>query len=159
MEWSYKIRVWSLQPPNIYHALPHQKFKTPLWFPPDQGFVKPNFDGANKGNPETTIFGVFRDFSRIILHIFTGPFEKDSNNTVELHVMIQGIVIDSKEGYFKLIVEGDSHIMIHTLQHIVNYPKISPLVGDWQPKSSEWKKPFTLQRSLFCTMSGVMLTS
>ena len=44
--------------------------------------------------------------------------------------MIQGIVIASKEGYSRIIVEGDSHIMIHTLQDLVNYPKISPLVGD-----------------------------
>jgi len=46
-------------------------------------FIKHNFDGVSKGNPDHVGFGVvFRDDQRIILLILDGNFGNEINNVV-----------------------------------------------------------------------------
>jgi ribonuclease HI len=67
-----------------------------------------NFDGASKGNPRPTGFGVvIRDRNGQIIHILAGNIGFNSNNSTEIWGLILGIQLTSSLGLNQLIIEGD----------------------------------------------------
>jgi ribonuclease HI len=93
-------------------------------------FLKLNFDGASKGNPGNAGYGaVFRNHLSHIIALGAGPLGHATNNAAELWALIKGLQIASQNNYNKLIVEGDSQVIIGLLKrllHGANPDKISP---------------------------------
>jgi ribonuclease HI len=87
-------------------------------------------DGASKGDPSPAGFGViFKDEMGNIYSILAGSLSYDTNNSIKLWVLLKGIQEASHLGYCKLIMEGDSHIIINMFSkflHGSEPAKISP---------------------------------
>eukprot|EP00253_Pinus_taeda_P025653 PITA_25653 len=83
--------------------------KNKTWIPPPPNSFQLNFDGASKGNPGISGYGgVFRDHSRNPLLIDCGTNGWDTNNSVELEGLWQGLNHAERHSFFPLIIEGDS---------------------------------------------------
>jgi ribonuclease HI len=102
-----------------------------FWSPLPEDFIKLNFDGASKGNPGAAGFGVvFRNHHGHILLISAGFLGHSTNNAAELWGLIKGLELAIKNDFTKLIVEGDSQIIINLLRRILNGAnpdRISPI--------------------------------
>jgi hypothetical protein len=68
----------------------------------------------------TSYGGVFRNVDGKILKIVFGYLGTNSNNDVELLILLHGSRISFSQHYHKIIVEGDSHFIIHMLIRIKN---------------------------------------
>lgn len=76
------------------------------WQRPPWGFLRLNFDGASKGNPDPKEFGVvFRNDQGLVLFIMVGSIRYDTNNATELWVLIRGIQAATSLGYQKLLLK------------------------------------------------------
>ena len=79
-----------------------------------------NFDGASKGNPGAAGFGgIFRNLAGTPLEVFFVSIGWDSNNSVELEGLQQGLCLAQEHNFFPLEVEGDSQILINATTHIL----------------------------------------
>lgn len=78
------------------------KSKTPeKWLPPSSHMFQLNFDGASKGNPGKAGFGgIFRDHKGAPLLTFLGSNGWDTNNSIELEGLWQGLLLAQKNGFF-----------------------------------------------------------
>jgi ribonuclease HI len=95
--------------------------------------VKLNFDGASKGNLGPVGYGVvFRDDNGIILHILVGSLGNDTNNVVELWDLIKGIHTTTSLGFHKLIVEGDSYVVLSLLTCLINGSNPTKISPNWR---------------------------
>ena len=84
-------------------------------------FIKLNFDGASKGNPGPAGGeGVFRNSQGEILHIYTINLGHSTNNSAELNAMVKGLNIAIYKGFEKLILEGDSSLVITIYHKLLN---------------------------------------
>jgi ribonuclease HI len=76
-----------------------------------------NFDGASKGNPGATGFGVvFRNQQGNILLISVGSMGHTTNNVAKLWGLTRGLQIALEQGFHKLIVEGDSQVVLNLFE-------------------------------------------
>jgi ribonuclease HI len=97
------------------------------------GFIKLNFDGASKGNPGLYSFGVvFRDDQGNILLILAGSLGHDTNNVAELWALIQGLITANRMGFTKLIVEGDSQIILDLFSKLLTGSEPSKISPSWR---------------------------
>jgi ribonuclease HI len=104
-----------------------------FWSPPPEDFIKLNFDGASKGNPGAAGYGVvFRNHYGHILLISAGSLGHSTNNAAELWGLIKGLHLAFKNGFTKLIVEGDSQIIINLLRRILNGVNPDRLTPSWR---------------------------
>jgi ribonuclease HI len=98
--------------------------------PPPEDFIKLNFDGASKGNPGLAGYGiVFHNHYGNILLIGAGSIGHSMNNATEIWGLTKGLQMAIKNNFTKLVIEGDSQIIINLLRKILNgaYPdRISP---------------------------------
>jgi len=109
----------SLPPPPPLHV--HPPSSPSSWSPPPPGLMKINFDGASKGNLGPTKYGgMFMDVDGKILKVYYGFMGTNSNNVEKLRALIQGLQVACNHHFSKLIVEGDSHLIIHMLTKIQN---------------------------------------
>jgi ribonuclease HI len=84
-------------------------------------FIKLNFDGASKGNPSAAGYGVvFRNHHGHIILINASSLGHSTNNAAELLGLIRGLQLAIENDFTKLIVEGDSQIIINLLRRILN---------------------------------------
>ncbi|XP_057853747.1 uncharacterized protein LOC131063815 [Cryptomeria japonica] len=100
------------------------KTETCVWKPPKMGWFKLNFDGASRGNLGQASIGC-------CLHNLDGtemawrvkPVGIETNNRVELLVLVDGLKMCRALGVEKLVVEGDSTIMINAMRKgsIINW--------------------------------------
>lgn len=91
------------------------------WSLPPSSFIKLNFDDASKGNRgPTRRGGIFRNSKGEILHIYTINLGHSANNTTELNAMVKGLNIALHKGYHKLILEGDSSLVITICNKLLN---------------------------------------
>jgi ribonuclease HI len=91
------------------------------WSPPPSSFIKLNFDGASKGNPGPAgEGGVFRNSQGEILHIYTINLGHSTNNASKLNAMVKGLNITLHKGFHKLILEGDSNLVIKICNKLLN---------------------------------------
>jgi ribonuclease HI len=109
------------------------KIRTPsstTWTPPPNGFIKINFDGASKGNPGPAGYGaVIRNSTGEILTLTAGYLGETTNNVAEITGLLQGLRVAATLSSHKIILEGDSQIIIQLITKILhggNPQKISP---------------------------------
>jgi hypothetical protein len=92
------------------------------WSPPPLSFIKLNFDGPSKGNLSIDGFGgVFRSDNERIL----------SNNPTKLIALEEGLKMDLKKHFTKLVVDGNSQLIIHSTGS-----PLSKISTSWRLKSS-----------------------
>lgn len=120
--------------------------------PPPPSFIKMNFDGASKGNPRPTrLGGVLRDHSGKILHIYSHHLGHDTNNGVALSVLMEGLRATKTNGDNKLIIEGDSAIIITMCQHIIHITSPTKTSHSW--------KLLTMLEELLVLLARIPITS
>lgn len=92
-----------------------------------------NFDGASKGNPGPAGFRVvFRDKNGKITHILVGILGQDTNNSIEVWLLLRGIQLATQIGYKQLIVEGDSKITIFLFTKLLYGSDPEKIYPSWQ---------------------------
>ena len=93
---------------------PKNCFPSPTtWDPPPTGFIKINFDGASKGNLGPAGYGVvIRSSKGEILALAVGYLGETTNNVAELMGLLQGLRHAATLARHKIILEGDSQIVI-----------------------------------------------
>lgn len=83
--------------------------------------IKINFDGVSKGNlGPTRGGGFFRNEKGEIIHIYALNLRNNTNNATKLTSLVEGIKIAAHNGYHKLIMEGDTDIIITICRKIIN---------------------------------------
>ena len=91
------------------------------WSPPPSSFIKLNFDGASKGNPgHAGGGGVFWNSQGEIIQLYTINLGHSTNNAAELSAMVNGLNIAIYNGFQKIILEGDSSLVITICRKIMN---------------------------------------
>jgi len=104
-----------------------------FWSPPPQDFVKINFDGASKGNPGAAGYAVvFRNHHGHILDLMAGSLGHSTNNVAELWGLIKGLQQAIKSNYTKVIVEGDSQVIVSLLKRILSGAKPDSISPSWR---------------------------
>jgi len=69
-----------------------------IWHPPEQPFLKLNYDEASKNNPGIAGFGgVFHNSMGSILWIYYGNLGHTTNNVAELQALAKGLIIAKKK--------------------------------------------------------------
>lgn len=103
------------------------------WFPPPRHVIQLNFDGASKGNLGKAGFGgIFRDHKGAPLLTFIGSNGWDTNNSVELEGLWQGLLLAQTHGFFPLMIEGDSQILINMVNKILHGPPSNKVGNSWR---------------------------
>lgn len=92
-----------------------------------------NFDGASKGNPGNSGFGgIFRDHKGAPLLTFLGSKGWDTNNSAELEGLWQGLILAQDKGFFPLIIEGNSQIIINMVTKILQGSSSRKVSNSWR---------------------------
>jgi ribonuclease HI len=92
-----------------------------VWSPPPPGFHKLNFDGASRNNPGPAGFGaVLRDHMGKITFLIAGSLGENTNNAAELSSLVKGLQMAVQMQHTRLIIEGDSQIIIQLATRILN---------------------------------------
>jgi ribonuclease HI len=95
-------------------------------------FFKLNFDGTSKGNPGAAGFvEVIRNHQGSILLLTTGNLGHTTKNAVELWGLTTGLQLALKHHFNKLIVEGDSQIILNLFQKILNGADLEQVSPCW----------------------------
>jgi len=101
---------------------------TEKWLPPPMNMYQLNFYGTSKGNPGNSGFGgIFGDHKGAPILTFLGSRGWDTNNSMELEGLWQGLLLAQGKDLFPLIIEGDSQIIIKMVSRILQGP---PLLQD-----------------------------
>jgi ribonuclease HI len=83
------------------------------WAPPPTIFFKLNFYGTSKCNPDPTgLGGSFNNDNGQLLWLFVDFIGIRNNNVTKIQALEKGLNITIQEGFEKLVVEGDSQIII-----------------------------------------------
>ena len=99
-----------------------------------------NFDGASKGNPGPVGFGgIFRNSQGDIQAIYYGSIGWDTNNSVELEGLWQGLNLAHIYNFLPIIVEGDSQILISMANQLLQGTSSAKVVTSWHFASRIYK--------------------
>ncbi|XP_059076357.1 uncharacterized protein LOC131875735 [Cryptomeria japonica] len=110
MERNWSLKDWGLGCPPV----PKTNRKLVRWIPPQCDWVKLNFDGASRGNPGISGIGaVIRDSSRQLMGGLFGSLGFATNNEAKIRALATGLDLCVQKGYDKVIIEGDSQIIIN----------------------------------------------
>jgi ribonuclease HI len=91
-----------------------------------------NFDGASHGNPSPTGYGgVFRNDAGEIIFVYAGSLGTDTNNATELWELIRGIQWAITHKISKLVVQGDSWIIIQIIRKMHNGTVTHKVSRNW----------------------------
>lgn len=102
-------------------------FTTPL-----EGFFKLSFDGALKANLGPAGFaGLFWDHRVGTKFIYANHCGHESNNEAKFVGSHKGLILATKMGYKKVIVDGDSQIVIKTLKKLREGTNLDKLSHNW----------------------------
>jgi ribonuclease HI len=77
------------------------------------------------------IGGAFRNAEGNLLWIYAEGVEINTNNFVELLALDKGLHIAIKEGFYKLIIEGDSKFVIGMLERLQHGSCIRKISQRW----------------------------
>lgn len=104
-----------------------------FWYPPPEGFLKYNIDGASKGNSgETSFGGVLTDDIGSIISLFHGHLEKATNNMVELMALEQCLEFLIQNNCQNFIIEVDSKLVINAAKRISNGTGPKKVTKHWR---------------------------
>jgi hypothetical protein len=102
------------------------------WSPPAPRFIKLNFDRASKGNSSPTGFGaVLHSSQGSIMLITADNIGHNKNNAAELWGLIKGLQLAQDNGHQKLIIEGDSQIILSLFTKILNGADLDNISPCW----------------------------
>jgi ribonuclease HI len=130
------LQYW--KPSPILHPLSPTSSPPPpsspsSWSTPPGDFIKLNFDGASKGNPGAAGYGVvFRNHHGHIILINAGSLGHTTNNAAELWGLTRGLQLAIEHSFTKLIVEGDSQIIINLFSRILNGADPERISPSWR---------------------------
>jgi len=103
------------------------------WTPPPENMFQLNFDGASKGNLGNASFGgIFRNHKGTPILTFLGSIGWDTNNSVELEGLWQGLLVAHDKDLFPLIIEGDSQIIIKMVSRILQGSPPCKVSDEWK---------------------------
>lgn len=103
------------------------------WQSPPDGGIKLNFDGASRGNPGSAgIGGVFRNQKGEILHIYYRALGESTNNEMEFTALEHGLRIAKSRNFHNLIAEGDSSLVITTVQKLQRGVRANKAIKHWR---------------------------
>jgi ribonuclease HI len=99
---------------------------------PPFDFHKVNFDGASKGNPGNSRYGaVIRKKTCQIQFLIAENMGYDTNNSTEIWGLIKGIQMDLDHNLTRLIIEGDSKVIIVLATKIINGKDKEKITPRW----------------------------
>ena len=100
--------------------------------PPPQAIFKLNFDEAAKGNlGPVGIGGAIRDSRGGILKIFWGSIGDNTNNVTELKALLVGLDMTQTHGWYPVILEGDSEVILQMAEKLLNDKQVHKVVDNW----------------------------
>jgi ribonuclease HI len=126
----FQLKEWSLNIPVA--RAPHIQVGVNTWVPPPIGFIKMNFNGASKGNPELVgASRVIRDSGGIIIRVYVGSIGNSTNNAAKFGALELGLEILRREGLANVIVERDSTLVINTAKKLHCGTKVEKVLRHW----------------------------
>lgn len=94
---------------------------------------KLNFDRASKGNPGPTSFrGAIRNSEGKIVGLCWGYIGENTNNVAELKGLLVGIVLAIQHGWFPIILEGDSRLILQMATKLLHKKPVSKVADNWK---------------------------
>ena len=106
-----------INPPHMVSIKNSEARKNCRWLPPPPGWFKLNFDGASRANPGILGIGcIINDSDGTWIVKRAKPIPPTSNNLAELEAVSEGIKLCIKLGLSKIVIEGDSQIVINALR-------------------------------------------
>ena len=101
----------------MYSKANKEARKSCKWIPPPKGWAKLNFGGAARGNSGKVGIGIIinNDKGEWIAKKAFSIFPT-SNNLVELKALEEGLKICSDLGLSKIVIEGDSQIILNAIR-------------------------------------------
>ena len=106
-----------INPPCVYQKKNSEARTKCKWEPPPSGWFKLNFDGAARGNPGIAGIGcIVNDDGGKWIGKLASPIPPTTNNMAELEAVHKGIQICISLGVTKVIIEGDSQIILNALR-------------------------------------------
>ena len=106
-----------INPPLVYKKKNKEARDNCRWTPPPTGWAKLNFDGASRGNPGSEGIGcIINNESGKWIVKRAKSIEPTTNNLVELEALQEGLQICLNIGISKIIIEGDSRIVINAIR-------------------------------------------
>ncbi|GLJ43799.1 hypothetical protein SUGI_0911820 [Cryptomeria japonica] len=106
--------------------------KNVKWCSPLLGWKKLNFDGASRGNPGLSSFGVVvKDEDGSFAGAICGPSRIVSNNVAEITALEEGFNWVIANNHLKVVIEGDSQIILNgvTKKSFTNWR-----LNEWIPR-------------------------
>ncbi|GLJ36640.1 hypothetical protein SUGI_0737120 [Cryptomeria japonica] len=86
------------------------------WHPPTEGWVKYNFDGCSKGSPRIyDAGGIIRDYKRRLMECYGKKLGVGTSNNAKALDAWRGLKILNEINYEKIIIEGDSKLIVYVL--------------------------------------------
>jgi hypothetical protein len=127
------------------------------WHPrPPSGFHKVNFDGASKGNPGHSGYGVvIRNNLGQNQSLLAKNIGCDTNNLAEIWGLIKRVQIDLDQSITCLIIEGDSKIIIDLATKILNGRDPGKITPSWHILGPLYNVQDLLKPSLILTPSHI----
>ena len=93
---------------------------------------KLNFNGVAKGNSGPTgMGGVFRNAVGNILAMYWGFIGENTNNVVELKALLAGLNMAMTHGWFLVIIEGDSQIILQMATKLLHGKLVNRVAENW----------------------------
>ena len=103
------------------------------WEPPPANMFKLDFDGASKGNPGPTSFGGdIRNSTGCVIGLYWGYIGENTNNVEELKGLIVGLVMVITYGWFSIILEGDSQIILQMTSNLLHGKLVNKVAENWR---------------------------
>ncbi|GLJ42430.1 hypothetical protein SUGI_0879190 [Cryptomeria japonica] len=112
-------RHWNLTKISGYKLMEKKQNKaSEVWFPPKIGNFKMNFDGASRGNPRKSGYGVIiRNELGNFVGAKYGSLGINTNNMAELAGLLAGMEWCVAHGIQDVEVEGDSQIILNGISN------------------------------------------
>jgi ribonuclease HI len=124
--------------------------------PPPPGFYKVSFDGASKGNPRHSRYGVvIRNNLGQIQSLIEENLRCDTNNSAEIWGLIKGVKMDLDQNLTCVIIEGDSKIIIDLEKKILNGRDPGKITPSWHLLGPLYNFEALLRPSITLTPSHI----
>lgn len=112
-----KLGMQGLIPQGLDRKVLKRDSKQDYWYPPPQGFLKYNIDGAPKDNPGIAGYGgVLRDENGGLLFIFHCHLGRATNNMEELMALEQYLEFLKQDNLQNVIFKADSELNINSVK-------------------------------------------
>lgn len=119
-DWdSYIKKLWHklINPAMLYPKASREARRNCKRSPPPRGWAKLNFDEAARGNPRMAGIGcIVNNNLGVWISKKAKPIGHSSNNMEEFLALEEGLNICLQLGISKLIIEGDSRIILNAIR-------------------------------------------